>query len=341
VRLYPFFIPHAGCPHRCRFCQQQRTSGQGKAPAPEEVARTLEDILPESGGGEVAFYGGTFTLLPEEAQQAYLGAAAPFMRNGRVDGIRISTRPDALSQPAVEHLRLSGVRTVEIGCQSFSPDVLRRSGRGHGAREIGEAVDRLRNAGLAVGLQLMPGLPGSSREEALDSLEQALALRPDFLRIYPTVVLRGTALEEDFHAGHYRPLGLEEAVDLCAEMLWRCRHNTLPVIRLGLQGTPELETGQAWVAGPWHPAFGQLVRSRLWRRGLERGGEATGSRRAEVHPADFSDARGHGRFNLEYLRQRFGEFIISSNRLVPREHMAFGGQCFTLTDLSGYEGQNH
>jgi hypothetical protein len=124
-------------------------------------------------------------------------------------------------------------------------------------------------------------------------------------------------------------------------MLWRCRHNTVPVIRLGLQGTPELETGQAWVAGPWHPAFGQLVRSRLWRRGLERGGEATGSRRAEVHPADFSDARGHGRFNLEYLRQRFGEFIISSNRLVPREHMAFGGQCFTLTDLSGYEGQNH
>ena len=338
MRLYPFFIPHAGCPHRCRFCQQQRTSGQGRAPTPLEVARTLEDILPERGGGEVAFYGGTFTLLPEEDQQAYLGAVAPFIRKGRVDGIRVSTRPDALSRHNVELLRLAGVLTVEIGCQSFSSDVLRHSDRGHGSREIGEAVGRLRTAGLAVGLQLMPGLPGGSREEALDSLERALTLQPDFLRIYPTVVLRGTTLETDFNAGAYQPQSLEEAVDLCAEMLWRCRHNATPVIRLGLQGTPELEGGQALVAGPWHPAFGQLVRSRLWRRGLERGSEAAGCRVVEVHPSDFSDARGHGRFNLEYLRQRFGEFIISSNRLVPREHMAFGGQCFTLTDLSGYEG---
>lgn len=341
MRLYPFFIPHAGCPHRCRFCQQQRTSGQGEAPAPGEVARTLEKILPECGGGEVAFYGGTFTLLAEALQREYLGCVAPFIREGRIDGIRISTRPDAISRSAVELLCRGGVRTVELGCQSFSSDVLRRSGRGHGSSEIAEAVGRIKSSGLAVGLQLMPGLPGGSRSEALDSLERALALRPDFLRIYPALVLHGTALEEDFHAGAYRPLNLEEAVELCAEMLWRCRRNAVPVIRMGLQGTPELETGQARVAGPWHPAFGQLVRSRLWLRGLERGSAAAGSRRAEVHPSDFSDARGHGRCNVEYLRKRFGEFTISSNHLIPREHMAFGGRCFALTELSGYEGQNN
>lgn len=301
----------------------------------------LERILPESGDGEVAFYGGTFTLLPEADQKTYLGCVASFVKGGRVGGIRISTRPDALSQPAVELLHGEGVHTVEIGCQSFSSDVLHRSGRGHGSQEIGEAVGRLRAAGLTVGLQLMPGLPGGSRQEALDSLEQALALRPDFLRIYPTVVLRATALEEDYQAGVYRPLSLEEGVDLCAEMLWRCRRSATPVIRLGLQGTPELDRGQARVAGPWHPAFGQLVRSRLWRRGLVRAGEATGCTLAEVHPSDYSDARGHGRLNLEYLRRRFGEFTISSNRLIPREHMAFAGRCFTLTDLSGYEGQNN
>jgi hypothetical protein len=124
-------------------------------------------------------------------------------------------------------------------------------------------------------------------------------------------------------------------------MLWCCRRNAVPVIRMGLQGTPELEGGQARVAGPWHPAFGQLVRSRLWLRGLERGSAATGARSAEVHPSDFSDARGHGRYNFEYLRRRFGEFTISSNHLIPREHMAFGGRCFALTELSGYEGQNN
>lgn len=341
MRIYPFFIPHAGCPHRCRFCQQQRVSGRRGAPTPKEVVHFLEEVLPHHGDGEVAFYGGTFSLLPDAEQKAYLDGVAPFIRQGRVGGVRISTRPDALQPTAVELLRQSDVRTVEIGCQSFSPEVLRRSERGHGAREIGEAVDQLRSAGLAVGLQLMPGLPGGSRAEALESLEQALGLAPDFLRIYPTVVLRGTALEEDLHAGTYRPLSLEEGVDLCAEMLWRCRRRAVPVIRLGLQGTEAMDDGRAWVAGPWHPAFGQLVRARLWRRGLERGSEAAAFREAEVHPSDFSDARGHGRSNLDYLRRRFGEFTIFSNRLIPREHMAFGGRCFALTDLAGYEGQNN
>jgi len=338
MRLYPFFIPHAGCPHRCRFCQQQRVSGQSRAPSPQAVAQTLEEILPDSGVGEVAFYGGTFTLLPQEDQRAYLAAVAPFVRRHRVGGIRISTRPDALSSAAVALLRESGVTTVEIGCQSFSPEVLRAAGRGHGSHEAGEAVGRLRQAGLSVGLQLMPGLPGGNRSEALCSLRRALALAPDFLRIYPTVVLRGTALEEAFHAGVYRPMGLEEGVELCAELLWRCRRHATPVIRLGLQGSPELERGGALVAGPYHPAFGQLVRSHLWRRALERGAESRGVRTVEVHPADYADARGHRRVNLTFLQQRFGTFTIASHRHVPREHLMLDERCFSLADLAAYEG---
>jgi histone acetyltransferase (RNA polymerase elongator complex component) len=302
------------------------------------VARALEELLPECGDGEVAFYGGTFTLLPEEDQRAYLAAVAPFIRWRRVGGIRISTRPDALSSSAVALLRESGVTTVEVGCQSFSPEVLRAAGRGHGPHEAAEAVVRLRKAGLAVGLQLMPGLPGGSRSEALFSLDRALVLAPDFLRIYPTVVLRGTALEEAFHAGAYRPMGLEEGVELCAELLWRCRRHGTPVIRLGLQSSPELDRGGACVAGPYHPAFGQLVRSHLWRRALERGAESNRARTVEVHPADYADARGHRRFNLEFLQQRFGAFTIISHRHVPREHMILDGRCFSLADLAGYEG---
>lgn len=338
MRLYPFFIPHAGCPHRCLFCRQEHTTGQDAAPTPGEVVCDLETMLPRGGEGEVAFYGGTFTLLPPAEQRAYLAAVAPFLRDRRVGGVRVSTRPDALSSEAVALLRDGGVTTVEVGCQSFSAEVLRRSGRGHGPQAAGGAVARLREAGLAVGLQLMPGLPGGCRVEAVGSLHRALALKPDFVRIYPAVVLKGAALEAAFDAGHYRPLDLEEAVETCAELLWLCRRHGTPVIRLGLQGTPELDGGQAWVAGPYHPAFGQLVRSRLWRRALERAAHESGGRVARVHPADLADARGHRRSNLEFLQERFGAFSIDPFPDVPRESTVLAGRSFALMDLAGYEG---
>lgn len=338
MRLYPFFIPHAGCPHRCLFCRQRDASGQVAAPRPGEVASALGGMLPSRGDGEAAFYGGTFTLLPEALQRAYLGAVSPFVRAGRVAGMRVSTRPDALSSAAVALLRDAGVTTVEVGCQSFSSEVLERSGRGHGPDAAGGAVARLREAGLAVGLQLMPGLPGGCRREAIDSLCRAIDLRPDFLRIYPTVVLKGTPLEDAYRAGSYRPLDLDGGVELCAELLWRCRRSGMPVIRLGLQGTPGLDGGEEWVAGPYHPAFGQLVRSRLWRRALERAAVASGQHRVLVHPADLADAMGHRRANLDFLRERFGAFRIEPAPQLSRECLVVGERCCSLDDLAGYQG---
>jgi histone acetyltransferase (RNA polymerase elongator complex component) len=337
VRLYPFFIPHAGCPHRCLFCSQRQPGG-GEPPSPAEVSRTLENILPGSGDGEVAFYGGTFTLLPAAQQQAWLEAVAPFIRSGRVAGIRVSTRPDALPTGSAERLAGLGVTTVELGCQSFSADVLALAGRGHDQRAAATAVCRLRCAGLAVGLQLMPGLPGGSRAEAMSSLGAALALTPDFLRIYPTVVLRDTGLAQRYLDGRYSPVPLEEAVDWCAEMLWRCRRAEVPVIRLGLQATPELDDGRALLAGPYHPAFGQMVRSRLWLRALLRGMAVTGASRAAVHPAELSDAIGHRRGNILEMQRRFGEFTLVPDSTLPRGHLALNGQNFFLMNLSAYEG---
>lgn len=338
MRLYPFFIPHAGCPHRCLFCSQQQPGGGDQPPSPAEVSGALEKILPCCGDGEVAFYGGTFTLLPEAQQKAWLEAVAPFVHSGRVAGIRISTRPDALLPGAAEWLAGLGVSTVELGCQSFSADVLRLAGRGHDERAAPMAVCRLRRAGLAVGLQLMPGLPGGDRAEALASLAKALALAPDFLRIYPTVVLRGTGLAQLYLDGRYCPVALEEAVDWCAEMLWHCRRAGVPVIRLGLQATPELDCGEAMLAGPYHPAFGQLVRSRLWLRALMRGLAATGARRVVVHPAELADVIGHRRGNFCELQRHFGDFTLAPDSALPRGHLALNGQDFPLMNLSAYEG---
>lgn len=330
MKVYPFFIPHAGCPHRCGFCQQQQVTGQPRVPSPEEVEEQLDALLPERGDGEVAFYGGSFTLLEPAVQDDYLCRMRPFIVSGRIAGIRVSTRPDALDEPRVTALQQNGVTTVELGCQSFSARVLRAARRGHGPDAAASAVVLLRSRGLQVGLQLMPGLPFGGRQEALLSLRRALALQPDFLRIYPALVLRGTALEDDFRSGHYRPLELEEAVELCAEMLWHCRQAGVPVIRLGLQATPQLTPERAFVAGPYHPAFGALVRSRLWRRAIEGLAQTGIDNELRLHSADLSDVLGQRRCNLSYMEERAKRLEIACDKDMEREHFALNGRLYSL-----------
>lgn len=326
MTIFPFFIPHHGCPQRCVFCQQHRISGVSSAPTPAQISQQLAAILPTHGHGEVAFYGGSFTLLDGTLQRDYLACVAPFIRNGQVAGIRISTRPDACDSEVVARLKMAGVTTVELGCQSFSSEVLHLSQRGHGPLDAEVSVAQLRNNGMRVGLQLMPGLPGGSFDEARYSLSQALRLQPDFLRIYPTVVLAGTALEYFWRQGDFVPLTLDEAVELCAELLWHCRKADMPVIRLGLQSSHELDSGSAVIDGPYHPAFGQLVRSRLWRRALETAATESAKRQVHVAFADLSDALGHRRANVDYLLQRFGSFDIVAKDGLARETFVMDGR---------------
>lgn len=336
MQVYPFFIPHAGCPHRCCFCQQQQLSGQAAAPSPEQVEAELDSLLPEQGEGEVAFYGGSFTLLEPALQNDYLSRVQPFVARGRIAGIRVSTRPDAVDEHRATLLQQGGVTTVELGCQSFSAEVLSAARRGHGPESAGLAVQLLRSRSLQIGLQLMPGLPGGGRREALQSLCCALALQPDFLRIYPAVVLRDTLLEDDFRSGRYQPLELEEAVDLCAEMLWHCRQAGVPVIRLGLQASPLLTPERALLAGPYHPAFGALVRSRLWRRAIEGLGVAEVETELRLHSADLSDALGQRRSNLHYFEERGRRLSIGCDRHMAREHFALNGQIHSVQAAAAF-----
>jgi histone acetyltransferase (RNA polymerase elongator complex component) len=274
-----------------------------------QVVDWLQRTLPVRGNGEIAFYGGTFTLLPVALQQAYLAAAAACVEQGRVAGIRISTRPDALDREQLARLASAGVTTIEIGCQSFDDAVLRHAVRGHTAAHCVEALRRCRGHAFRVGAQLMPGLPGGSVSEALASLEQALTQSPDFVRIYPTLVIAGTALAAAYREGVYRPWPLDEMVELCADMLLRCRRADVPVIRLGLQADSALE--QDVLAGPYHPAFGQLVRSRLWRRVLAEAASVDG--RLCVNPVDLADAIGHRGENRAWLQQRHAGLQLAAD----------------------------
>lgn len=329
MKIYPFFLQNAGCPHRCTFCAQDRSVGAGALPPVDQVVNELDRMLPQQGEGEIAFYGGSFSLLPLPMQDGYLRAAGQFVVAGRVSGIRISTRPDALDDSCVVRLKESRVTTVEIGCQSFDDCVLAEALRGHSAVDNVLAVERCKKAGLQVGTQLMPGLPGSTHAEAMSSLRAALALVPSFLRIYPAVVIEGTAMAQQWRNGGFTPLSLDSAVDICADMLHECRIAKIPVIRIGLQQDPQLVDNL--LAGPYHPAFGQLVRSRLWRRAIS--ATATAAAQYVVNPIDLSDAIGHAGENRDWFEDHCpGVTLKTDQTVVPGSFRVFGRE-LSLTKL--------
>ncbi len=217
---------------------------------------------------EIAFFGGTFTNLPFDYMVGILEATRPFIQQGHFHSIRVSTRPDALDTERLQTMKQYGVRTVELGAQSMDDEVLVLSNRGHTAKDTTEAVRRLKDFGFKVGLQLMPGLPGDSPEIFATTITKAITLRPDLVRLYPALVLRGTALARFYRAGTYRPLSLDSAVGICTDACMRLESEGIPVIRIGLMSSPGLLAKGQIIAGPWHTAFGFLVRSAIYHKSI-------------------------------------------------------------------------
>lgn len=315
-RILPIFVPQRGCPHQCVFCDQRTISGCHRPVTAADVTRLLTEALPLAGQGmEVAFYGGSFTAIPAEQQQELLDAVEPFLETGAVASVRVSTRPDAITPEALERLRRGGVRTVELGCQSMDDVVLNASGRGHGSEVVAPAVALLRQYSFSVILQMMTGLPEQTDKSALETAHALAALQPDGVRLYPTVVVRGTALAERYADGSYRSQTLEEATALGAEILELFLGYAIPVLRIGLQ--PSEELAQSVVAGPYHPALGELVKSRVYRNRAQALLETVppGSNAVlAVAPNRVSLMTGQKRCNVHWLRQRYG---LNSLRIVP------------------------
>ena len=311
--IVPFFIAHRGCPHRCVFCDQLKISGsRNQFPAAGEILDTVSAYRNSGGHAavEVAFFGGSFTCLSRADQEQLLLPLQHLLAVGEVSGIRVSTRPDAIDLRNVTFLKGMGVATVELGVQSMADDVLQLSGRGHGSNEVRKAVSCLRDAGLAVGLQLMPGLPGDTPGKALDSLHDLLELKPDFLRIYPTLVIAGTGLEKLYEDGSYQPMTLVGAVDLCKVMLHEAAVAGVPVIRMGLQPTAELQDAGAIVTGPYHPAFRQLVEGELCFDLLRKLAatlvQAEGPFTIVCSPSRVSDVIGQRKVNMQRISRLCG-----------------------------------
>jgi histone acetyltransferase (RNA polymerase elongator complex component) len=338
--IIPFFIPHAGCPHQCVFCNQKRITGRSSRPDPAAVAGTIEARLesnPSKRPVEVAFYGGSFTAIPAGDQRAYLEAARPFIDAGTVAGIRVSTRPDSINAETLGLLRRHRVSTVELGVQSLDDEVLRSSGRGHRAEDSLHAAALLRQEGFRLGLQIMCGLPGDTEDRFRQTVRQVVALRPDFVRIYPTLVLAGTPLEVLYREGNYAPLALEAAVAQCRDAADAFADAGVTVIRTGLQPTEELERPGAIVAGPWHPAFGEIVTSSRFLARMQDAVTRSEASTLFVHPRDLSAAIGQGRRNRSALRERFRRHIrIAADPSVARGAVIAG----QASGRSGAEERN-
>jgi len=271
--VIPIFIPHRGCPHHCLFCNQQSITGQDSS-FPQlkmEIRNTVEKWMERSPGRsevQVAFYGGSFTCLAREEQVELLSAVRPFIDSERVGSIRLSTRPDCIDPEICRLLQSSGVKTVELGVQSLSDRVLNKSRRGHTVSQSRDALKMLQEAGIQVGVQLMVGLPSENTLSFLHGIDKTIQLQPDFVRLYPVLVVKNSGLEYSYNRGEYQPLSLNKAIALTAKAYSRLSGAAIPVIRMGLQPSKSLE--QSIIAGPYHPSFGELVKSRIWFSGIRK-----------------------------------------------------------------------
>jgi histone acetyltransferase (RNA polymerase elongator complex component) len=265
--IIPIFIPHQGCPHRCVFCQQRTiTNVSEDLYTPDHITTAIASALrsksyPPHTPKEVAFYGGTFTSIPTSAMVGMLSAVRPFIKEGAIDSIRLSTRPDSIDETKLDILESYGVTTVELGTQSMDNEVLTLSNRGHTTSDSVHAVQLLKKRGFTVGVQLMPGLPGDSKRVFMDTIERVIALKPHMARLYPTLVLKGTRLAQWYREGKYTPMELEETVSVCKDACMQLESSGIPVIRIGLMSSPSLLAKGEIIAGPWHPSLGFLVRS--------------------------------------------------------------------------------
>lgn len=261
------FVPHAGCPQQCSFCNQHSISGAMHLPTAKEVAALCDAHLPTPGEGadtEIAFFGGSFTAIDRTLMEELLAAAAPFVELGRAAGIRISTRPDAISPEILTVLKRYHVTAIELGAQSMSDTILRLNRRGHNALSVRFAAAQIKNAGFSLGLQMMIGLFGETDPVrfARDTAIALAGLAPDTVRIYPALVLKDTYLASLMEGGAYKPLTVEQAVEATAPLIAMFEEKGIRVIRVGLHDEPGL--AEAVLGGPYHPAFRQLCEARLY-----------------------------------------------------------------------------
>lgn len=338
--IIPIFVPHLGCPNDCTFCNQKKISGQTKKVTKQDVRNTIEYYLKnfkkDDNYIEVAFFGGSFTGIDPKIQEELLSVAYEYIKNKKIDSIRLSTRPDYIDKETLKRLKKYGVKTIELGVQSTNDYILKKCRRGHTFEDVKKASKLIRRFGFTLGHQMMVGLPESTRQDEIKTAKDLIKLKPKIIRIYPVLVISGTQLEEDYKNGDYEPLNVEQAVEISKELLVLFASKHINVIRVGLQNTSEItdpnNPNSQVVAGPYHPAFRQLVESALWYDAISEKIKKVNINIKDVqidaNPYDINNIIGHKRCNVIKIDNLYNtNLIVKSNEKIKRGK-------FVLTSLN-------
>ena len=318
----PIFIPHLGCPNACVFCNQKKISGVNTFSI-DTVRKNIEQALStvcKDDEVEIAFFGGSFTAIDRNLMVELLKIGKRYMDEGLVSALRCSTRPDAIDCDVLTLLRDYGMKTIELGMQSASENVLMLSERGHTFSQTVYAAELIKSYGFDLVLQMMLGLPGASHEDELYTAEQIVALGADAVRIYPTVVFYETKLCQMAKTGEYTPLSVQDAVKRASGVLRILNRNHIPVIRMGLCASDTLSSTDEVYAGVNHPAFGELVYSELYFEELvellKERTEVDDEVTVYVNFSELSRAIGHKKKNKLRLMEMF---CLKDLRFVERK----------------------
>ena len=324
------FVPDEGCPHRCSFCNQKTISGKTKRLSISDIDSAVKTALESAdcNKGEIAFFGGSFTAIDKDYMISLLDRAKMYIDKGLFAGIRISTRPDCINEEILDILKKYGVTSIELGCQSMDDEVLRLNDRGHSAADVVKSAKLIKDFGFEFGVQMMTGLYGDNSETAVETAKKLIALSPDTARIYPTVVLENTELERLYKSGEYKPQTVEEAAEMCSELLMMFHENDIRVIRVGLHSGGNVEDG--FVAGAYHPAFREICESRIYLKKvlaeIKRQGTEKGEITVTVGTSFVSMMAGQKKSNSQKLREMGYKLKIKQNENMKKYEIEVGGK---------------
>ncbi|MBR5809543.1 MAG: radical SAM protein [Clostridia bacterium] len=317
MRCYniPIFVPHEGCPFDCIFCNQRKITGRDTKATREDVFKIIEEHLKTLPLGEkyveAAFFGGSFTGISAQKQCELLEAAKEYLDQGKIQGIRLSTRPDYISEEILDRLKEYGVTTIELGVQSMDNEVLKASNRGHTREDVIYASQLIKDYGFNLGLQMMTGLPCDTPRKSIETAKAIIEQKPKCVRIYPTLVLKETRLEALYKSGEYVPQTVEEAANLCKKLIPMFKDADIEVIRVSLVTTEEISDGGAVVAGPYHPAFREIAEGEIYFDEMVAIIENDHDVRTFlVNPKEVSKAVGNKRRNILRIKEKYG-FLVS------------------------------
>lgn len=332
----PIFISHEGCPFTCIFCDQRQITGSQGNPKKEDIIKVVEEHIKsinlEDSRVEIAYFGGSFTMLDRHTQKYYLEIASNLVNKYKLAGIRISTRPDGIDWGILDFLSAYNVTTIELGVQSLDDVVLQASKRGYDVIDVLRAVNLIRRYKFQLGLQMMVGLPEDSYDRSVYTAEKIAAMKPDFVRIYPTLVLKGTGLETMTSEKRYIPWEVDETIEVSAVVLGVFMKHNIPIARYGLY-SDELEITGGIVAGPTHPALKELVLSRMFRDQIEKFMDLGEKKLSlQVSTKDKGYVYGHKRENYDYFKSRYGieDFEVTTSDDLERYQFLYKDKLFPL-----------